>query len=193
MSTAIRPRSSASRAQAPVAGSNAAGKLPFGGTGHDDMVVVAPFDPEAPPGTRDRDAALRAPGAGGADGDGAGGRTAGPVRPAPRSQVRMVMASRAVTCAMRDVGALGKDRMILEHRPETVEFVAPDVASTQKMACGLPIETTEGECRTGASIGPICNSIMRVSRNSSASGMSCQPKRGMPMSTEISRRHVPRR
>ena len=43
--------------------------------------------------------------------------------------------------------------------------------------------TAEGECRIGLSIGPICNSIARVSRNSSASGMSFQPKRGSPMST----------
>jgi len=42
--------------------------------------------------------------------------------------------------------------------------------------------TTDGECRTGASIGPTCSSIMRVSRNSSASGISFQAKRGLPMS-----------
>ena len=35
----------------------------------------------------------------------------------------------------------------------------------------------------GLSIGPICNSIARVSRNSSASGISFQAKRGLPMST----------
>ena len=62
----------------------------------------------------------------------------------------------------------------------------PRRPSTQKIACGLPMMTTEGECSTGASIGPICSSIVRVSRNSSASGISCQPKRGAPMSTEIS-------
>ena len=43
--------------------------------------------------------------------------------------------------------------------------------------------TTEGECRIGLSIGPICSSIARVSRNSSASGISFQAKRGAPMST----------
>ena len=43
--------------------------------------------------------------------------------------------------------------------------------------------TTDGECSTGLSIGPICNSMMRVSRNSSASGISFQAKRGLPMST----------
>ena len=43
--------------------------------------------------------------------------------------------------------------------------------------------TTDGECRTGLSIGPICNSMARVSRNSSASGISFQAKRGAPMST----------
>ncbi len=43
--------------------------------------------------------------------------------------------------------------------------------------------TTDGECSTGLSMGPICNSIARVSRNSSASGISFQPKRGLPMST----------
>ena len=48
--------------------------------------------------------------------------------------------------------------------------------------------TTDGECRIGLSIGPICNSIARVSRNSSASGISFQPNRGAPMSTVNSRR-----
>ena len=43
--------------------------------------------------------------------------------------------------------------------------------------------TTEGECRIGLSIGPICNSMARVSRNSSASGISFHLKRGGPMST----------
>ena len=43
--------------------------------------------------------------------------------------------------------------------------------------------TTEGECSTGSSIGPICNSMARVSRNSSASGISFHLKRGAPMST----------
>ena len=43
--------------------------------------------------------------------------------------------------------------------------------------------TTEGECRVGLSIGPICSSMARVSRNSSASGISFQAKRGLPMST----------
>ena len=43
--------------------------------------------------------------------------------------------------------------------------------------------TADGECRIGLSIGPICNSIARVSRNSSASGISFQAKRGAPMST----------
>ena len=43
--------------------------------------------------------------------------------------------------------------------------------------------TTEGECSTGLSIGPICNSMARVSRNSSASGISFHLKRGVPMST----------
>ena len=43
--------------------------------------------------------------------------------------------------------------------------------------------TTEGECRIGLSIGPICSSMVRVSRNSSASGMSRQPNLGVPMST----------
>ena len=43
--------------------------------------------------------------------------------------------------------------------------------------------TTDGECSTGLSIGPICNSMARVSRNSSASGISFHLKRGAPMST----------
>ena len=49
----------------------------------------------------------------------------------------------------------------------------------------------DGEWRIGASIGPICNSMARVWRNSSASGISFQAKRGMPMSTvTVSRRPV---
>ncbi len=43
--------------------------------------------------------------------------------------------------------------------------------------------TTEGECSTGASMGPICSSIRRVSPNGSASGISSQRSRGSPMST----------
>ncbi len=43
--------------------------------------------------------------------------------------------------------------------------------------------TAEGECRIGWSIGPICSSIARVSWNASASGISFQAKRGLPMST----------
>ena len=43
--------------------------------------------------------------------------------------------------------------------------------------------TTEGECRIGLSIGSICSSIARVSSNFSASGISFQAKRGLPMST----------
>ena len=43
--------------------------------------------------------------------------------------------------------------------------------------------TAAGECRIGLSIGPICSSIARVSWNSSASGISVQAKRGLPMST----------
>ena len=38
--------------------------------------------------------------------------------------------------------------------------------------------TTEGECRIGLSIGPICSSIVRVSWNGSASGMSRHQPRG---------------
>ena len=49
-------------------------------------------------------------------------------------------------------------------------------SSTQNTACGLPMLTAEGECRIGLSIGPICSSIARVSRNSSASGISSQAK-----------------
>ena len=55
----------------------AAGKFPFGRAGHDDMVVVAPFDREVAAGHGDRHCAAGAPGAGGADGGGAGGRAAG--------------------------------------------------------------------------------------------------------------------
>ena len=43
--------------------------------------------------------------------------------------------------------------------------------------------TTDGECRIGASIGPICSSMSRVSWNGSRSGISSQRRRGAPMST----------
>src|SRR5262249_62155037 len=56
-------------------------------------------------------------------------------------------------------------------------------SSTQKIACGLPMLTTEGECRIGAPGGPASSSIARVSGNGRASGISFQAKRGAPMST----------
>ncbi len=43
--------------------------------------------------------------------------------------------------------------------------------------------SAEGECSTGASIGPICSSIWRVSWNGSRNGISSQRRRGLPMST----------
>ena len=93
------------------------------------MVVVAPFDQQAaPPGTvtvtvrpvRPVRAALTA-----------AAQAAEPqalVRPAPRSQVRIVIASREVTWAIEMLARSGKDRMVFEQRPEAVELVGPDVA-----------------------------------------------------------------
>ncbi len=76
-----------------------------------------------------------------------------------------------------DVGAFREDRMVLEHRPEPVERIVLTSSVTQKIACGLPIEATDGVCSTGASIGPIWSSMPVVSANSSANGVSSQLKR----------------
>ena len=43
--------------------------------------------------------------------------------------------------------------------------------------------TTDGECKIGLAVGPICSAMARVSSNFSASGISFQAKRGLPMST----------
>src|SRR5215469_9989899 len=51
------------------------------------------------------------------------------------------------------------------------------------MAWGLPMLTTDGECKIGLSVGPICSAMARVSSHFSASGISFQANRGLPMST----------
>ena len=89
------------------------------------------------------------------------------VRPAPRSQVRITMRSRDRRRGERDVGALRKQRMVFEQRADLVADRRRIGSSTQKIACGLPMLTTDGECRIGAPRGPISSSIARVSANSS--------------------------
>jgi len=75
--------------------------------------------------------------------------------------------------------------MVFQQRAEATEIVGHDSSFTQNTACGLPIETTDGECSTGSSIGPICSSIRLVSWNSSESGILFHSNTGLPMSTEI--------
>ena len=50
------------------------------------------------------------------------------VRPAPRSQVRMIMRLGRGHLGDGDVGALGEDRVVFEQRAEAVELIGPDVA-----------------------------------------------------------------
>src|SRR5690606_12005330 len=107
------------------------------------------------------------------------------VSPAPRSQVRIAMELREVTCAIVMFARSGKIGWFSSSGPNLSRSYDQTSWSTQKIACGFPIEATEGECSTGASMGPTCNSILRVSLNSSASGMSCHPRRGLPRSTDI--------
>ncbi len=73
--------------------------------------------------------------------------------------------------------------MILQERPDPAQVVPVRVRSTKNTAWGLPMFTTPGECSTGSSIGPICNSMRRVSGKGSASGISSQARCGRPMST----------
>src|SRR5690606_6459247 len=95
-----------------------AGKFPFGGAGHHDMIVFAPLDPERAARNIDGD---RAPGAARAccrDGGGAGGGDAGAgeARTAlPGAQVNRLWRGDMGT---RDLGAFGQDRMMFQTRPE---------------------------------------------------------------------------
>src|SRR5215210_2128004 len=107
------------------------------------------------------------------------------VNPAPRSQVRIVMWSRSTMCANVMLARSGKIGWFSRSGPKRARSYA-STSSTQKIACGFPMLTTEGVCSTGASIGPICSSIERVSRNSSARGISFQPNFGGPISTVYS-------
>src|SRR5690606_14062590 len=93
------------------------------------MLVGPPFDQQVAAWQRHRRLALGAPGAGAADERRARRRTAGPGEPGaafPGAQDDVV---RRLDVRDRDVGALGKDRMILEQRAEAAEVVAPDVAA----------------------------------------------------------------
>ena len=106
-----------------------AGELVLGRAGHQDMVVGAPFD-DADRRPAASTVALRPRCAWCGRPLTSAAQAAVPqarVSPAPRSQVRTMMWSGDTTCAMRDVGALGEDRMVLEQRPEAVERVVPDV------------------------------------------------------------------
>ena len=147
------------------------------------IVALAPFDREFAARQRHRHLALGALQPRRGDRGRAGGRAAG----LGQAGAALPGADDDVLARddmrQRDVGALGKDRMVFQQRPEAFADRRRSTSSTQKIACGLPMFTTEGECSTGLSIGPICNSMARVSRNSSASGISFQAKRGLPMST----------
>src|SRR5262249_617441 len=80
------------------------------------------------------------------------------------------------------VGGSGKIGWVSNSGPSLAGSLA-STSSTQKMAWGLPMLTTDGERKIGLSIDPICSSMARVSSNFSASGISFQAKRGLPMST----------
>ena len=91
------------------------------------MVITAPFHGEPPAGLDDGDAALRPARARCRHRSGAGGRTAGPgqARPAlPSPHDDLVFRNHL---SDRNIGALGKDRMVFQQRAEPVELVAPHV------------------------------------------------------------------
>ena len=76
------------------------------------------------------------------------------------------MWSGATICASEMLARSGKIGWFSSIGPKRARSCAP-TSSTQKMACGLPMLSAEGECSTGASIGPIWSSIRRVSWNGS--------------------------
>lgn len=93
------------------------------------------------------------------------------VRPAPRSQVRVRRLLSDVTCASVMFAFSGNIGWFSSSGPKRSRSKLIGSLSTQKIACGLPIDMAEGECSTGLSIGPICNSMRLVSKNSSDSGI----------------------
>ena len=133
----------------------------IGGAGHQHVVVVlAPFDRKLAAGQRDLYIAIGTLQPGGGDRDRNGGRPAGP----GQADATLPGADSPAAIAVddmgeRDVGALRKDRTVFQQRPESARlYMGVDVLD-QKIAWGLPIETTDGECSTGASMGPTCSSM----------------------------------
>src|SRR6185437_10280801 len=70
------------------------------------------------------------------------------VSPAPRSQVRIVTWSRSTIWASVMLARSGKIGWFSSNGPKRRRSWAL-TSSTQKIACGLPMLTTEGECRLG--------------------------------------------
>ena len=139
----------------------AAGEFPFGRAGEHDMVVGAPFDGERSARHGDRDAA---PGA----------CRCARRRPRPRRRrSRRPWSARrraprcASSCASR-AGDLRRSRCWRARETSDGSRAAGRTARARRTrrparprrsACGLPIDTADGECSTGASIGPICSSM----------------------------------
>src|SRR5690606_25342684 len=104
-------------------------EFPFGRSGHDDVIVVAPVDLErASAWHGDGYRAAGAAGSCGRNSRGTGRRAAGRRQAGaslPGAQIQRVTRS---DLSDRDVGSLGEDWMVFEQRPETIELVGPDVA-----------------------------------------------------------------
>ena len=104
------------------------------------------------------------------------------VMPTPRSHTRMRKDSARTHFDEFDIGARGEPsddaRCRAQARPPA-PFPHPSTNSTQ---CGLPIETAAALC-SALSSNPSTDSANDVVSTACARGISCQSRRGAPMST----------
>ena len=92
------------------------------------------------------------------------------VSPAPRSQVRSLKECRPGDLRERDIGALGKQRMMLEHRPEPGEIMRLDIIDEED---AMRVADIDHRRRAAAPAidRPICSSIRpRVVRTARRAG-----------------------
>ena len=99
------------------------------------------------------------------------------VKPTPRSQTFKAMCAWEVTWASEIFARSGKIGWFSSKGP-IFERSKASISSTQNIACGLPILTAEGVCKTGASIGPICNSDLSRVMEWQPRGAGFHPKQG---------------
>ena len=149
-------------------------------SGHQHVVVgLAPVDDEVAAGELDRRpcgrsarAASRRPAAAQAPVPQAR------VTPTPRSQTRKRMRSRRLDLGEADVGALGEQRMVLDHRPDLAHRSWPRHRRRRRSQCGLPMLTTDGRMQHRIVDRADLQLDAAGVRNGSASGISSPVEAG---------------